>query len=677
MKKILVLLIITINVLTFTQVNIVDLKPSSPAYPHVVRMVENNIMNLDNQDRFNGGTTVPRYDLAIFGSKMLDHLENKYGEKIFEFENRLANFENQNLPSRVENLENSFFNYDEVITKLNNNYTDLNKKVNDLVEIVTPGAELNKDNVAFNNIIENAQRVAEEAAIDQLENLRKQTLSTIIEFENKLQNFQEEVNNLNSKYDKSIEYLNTIIVSREEESREDLRNYVDNKFSNEMDALKTSLRNIANSEVGYLREDMQNNFNEVNVRISDIENNQDQYNNNRINSLESMINDLQDKINYLEDYTVPSSPVQNEENLELNAKYQYLNTQLERVKNNIDVLDDQVSFNKSYIDSFSNREEIINSKMSSLNEKYNNLESEIIFIGKKVDNVLYQMANLETPELNNEELTNMSERISSLERYISNFSDEISQLSVYSKGFESINKEMNTIEDQLNKNQAQMNDIKDTFDTFRAQMNSISSLANLDDESLEKIGDLGNMAVRISNNQEKIDSLNAVVFQNENEITVLENKLGELTSSIENFDINSTEINNLKNDIEELFDEYYTMKNEMQDDINKQEFKNEIKNELRSEVSNELIARDRRINNLENQLNQIKQEDTTTSETSNVSYTDSGLSRSNADKIQELNNKIEELEKPEQFKLWSTITTGLIGVGVGAFITWFVLSSGI
>jgi hypothetical protein len=27
--------------------------------------------------------------------------------------------------------------------------------------------------------------------------------------------------------------------------------------------------------------------------------------------------------------------------------------------------------------------------------------------------------------------------------------------------------------------------------------------------------------------------------------------------------------------------------------------------------------------------------------------------------------------------LWSNITTGLVGVGVGAFITWFILSSGI
>ena len=677
MKKIIVLLMISINVLILAETNIVDLKPSSPAYPHVIRMVENNIMDLDNQNRFNGGNNVPRYDLAIFGSKTLDYLENKYGEKIFEFENRLANFENQNLTSRVENLENSFFNYDEIVGKLNNNYTELNKKVNDLVELVTPGNELNKDNVVFQNIVENAQKVAKEAAIDQLENLRKQTLSTIIEFENKLQSFQEQVNSLNSKYDKSIEYLNTIIVSREEESRENLRSYVDSKFDNEMDALKTSLRNIANSEIGFLKDDFEDELNNVNQRISELENDQNQYNNNKINSLESKINDLNDKINYLEDYTVPSSPSSNEENLELNAKYQFLETQLERVKNSIDLLEDQVSFNESYINSFSNRENIINSKMQSLNEKYNNLESEIIFVGKKVDNVLYKVSNMENPELNSEELSNITERIASLERFISNFSDEISQLSVYSEGFENINQRIDTINQGIDKNQAMMEDIENTFDTFKAQMNSVSSLANLNEEALSKIGDLGNMAVRITDNKAKIDNLNGIVFQNKNNLEGIILKVNKIQSSLENFDINSDEISNLKTDIESLFDEYYSIKNEMQDDINKQEFKNEIKNEIRSEVSNELIARDRRINNLETQLNQLKQDDETSTNTSNVSYTDSGLSRNNADKIEELNQKIEELKKPEKFRLWSNITTGLVGVGVGAFITWYILSSGI
>jgi chromosome segregation ATPase len=589
----------------------------------------------------------------------------------------LANFENQNLTSRVENLENSFFNYDEIVSKLNNNYTDLNKKVNDLVKLVTPGNELNKDNVVFQNIVENAQKAAEEAAIDQLENLRKQTLSTVIEFENELQSFQEQVNTLNSKYDKSIEYLNTIIVSREEESREDLRSYVDSKFDNEMDALKTSLRNIANSEIGFLQDDFEDELNNVNQRISEIENNQNQYNNNRINSLESKINDLSDKINYLEDYTVPSSPSSNEENLELNAKYQFLETQLERVKNSIDLLDDQVSFNESYINSFSNREDIINSKMQSLNEKYNNLESEIIFVGKKVDNVLYKVSNMENTELNNEELINLTERIASLERFISNFSDEISQLSVYSKGFENINQRIDSINQDIDKNQAIMEDIENTFENFKAQMNSVSSLTNLNEETLSKIGDLGNMAVRITDNQEKINSLNSTIYQNQNRIDNLTLKVDQINSSLENFNVNSDEISNLKTDIESLFDEYYSIKNEMQDDINKQEFKNEIKNEIRSEVSNELITRDRRINNLEVQLDQLKQDDENITNTSDINYTDSGLSINNAKKIEELNQKIEELEKPEQFRLWSNITTGLVGVGVGAFITWFILSSGI
>ncbi|MDK2945298.1 hypothetical protein [Geotoga petraea] len=677
MKKILVLLIITINILTFAETNIVDLKPSSPAYPHVIRMVENNIMDLDNQNRFNGSNNVPRYDLAIFGSKFLDHLENKYGEKIFEFENRLAIFENQNLTSRVENLENTFFNYDEIVSKLNSNYTDLNKKVNDLVKLVTPGNELNKDNVVFQNIVENAQKAAEEAAIDQLENLRKQTLSTVIEFENKLQSFQEQVNTLNSKYDKSIEYLNTIIVSREEESREDLRKYVDSKFNNEMDALKTSLRNIANSEIGYLEENIEDEFNNINQRISNIENNQNLFNSDRMNSLESQISDIEDKISYLEEYTVPSSPSENEEELELNAKYHYLENQIERLKNTFDLLDDQVSFNKSYIDSFSNREEIMNSKMESLNEKYNNLESEIIFVGKKVDNVLYQMSNMKNPELNDEELINISERISSLERFISNFSDEINQLSVYSKGFENINNRIDNIDNALDKNQAIMDNIENTFETFKAQMNSISSIANLDEESLAKIGNLGNMAVRISDNQGKIDSLNNTVFQNQNKLEILNAQVNEINSSLENFNINSTEISELKADIESLFDEYYSIKNEIQDNISSQEFKNEIKNEIRSEVSSELIARDRRINNLETQLNQLKQTGETNSNNSNISYADNSLSIKNAEKIEELNQQIEAINKPEQFNLWSNITTGLVGVGVGAFITWFILSSGI
>jgi hypothetical protein len=76
-------------------------------------------------------------------------------------------------------------------------------------------------------------------------------------------------------------------------------------------------------------------------------------------------------------------------------------------------------------------------------------------------------------------------------------------------------------------------------------------------------------------------------------------------------------------------------------------------------------------------LDQLKQDDENITNTSDINYTDSGLSINNTKKIEELNQKIEELEKPEQFRLWSNITTGLVGVGVGAFITWFILSSGI
>ncbi|MDO7975438.1 hypothetical protein [Oceanotoga teriensis] len=683
MKKIIVFLfMIVISSFVFSQTNIKDLKPSSPSYPHVIRMIENGIMTLDNQGRFNGSETMPKYDIAVFGSKILDYLEGIYGNKIVDFENRIAYIEQAKPIERIENLESMVNTFDLRIENYDQDVKLLTKQVSDILKVITPGENLEADNVIYKNIVENTNKVAEKAAKEELQKISEETLVQMTEFNKKMENFEKQVQLLNQKYDKNTEYLNTLIMSNEQKSREELKNYVDMKFNNEIDALKTTLRNIANSEIGYYSTTLESTLMKMDSRIVNIENSIKDINTLNLNSYDSKLNDIEAKLKAYENKIIDSTLDDKDPSSQLiKAEIESLKIDLNKIQNEIKGIQDSNKYNKSYIESFDQREKYYINLLNQTNEKFDNLSSELIFQGKKIDSLMFQISkndiNKSEENTYDPQMQNLTQRISSLERFMSIYSDQIGQIDIYSKGFEDLENKVQKNSDIIQKINSEDKKYKEDYEQLNSKINSITNLINVTNEDITKLGDIKLIGTRIGSIEQKYEIINENSFNNKNNIQDLNYRLSNLEKSISNFDINKEQINKLNESYEELIKKYYNLLEEIDSQTNLKTALDDVKLELRNEISSEFIARDSRIERIERDITSIQEKEYNNSSDENINYVGETLAKQNTQEIEKLQKKIEELEKPNTFNLWSTVTTGIVGVAVGAAITWFILSSGL
>lgn len=683
MKKIIVFLfMIVISSFVFSQTNIKDLKPSSPSYPHVIRMIENGIMTLDNQGRFNGSETMPKYDIAVFGSKILDYLEGIYGNKIVDFENRIAYIEQAKPIERIENLESMVNTFDLRIENYDQDVKLLTKQVSDILKVITPGENLEADNVIYKNIVENTNKVAEKAAKEELQKISEETLVQMTEFNKKMENFEKQVQLLNQKYDKNTEYLNTLIMSNEQKSREELKNYVDMKFNNEIDALKTTLRNIANSEIGYYSTTLESTLMKMDSRIVNIENSIKDINTLNLNSYDSKLNDIEAKLKAYENKIIDSTLDDKDPSSQLiKAEIESLKIDLNKIQNEIKGIQDSNKYNKSYIESFDQREKYYINLLNQTNEKFDNLSSELIFQGKKIDSLMFQISkndiNKSEENTYDPQMQNLTQRISSLERFMSIYSDQIGQIDIYSKGFEDLENKVQKNSDIIQKINSEDKKYKEDYEQLNSKINSITNLINVTNEDITKLGDIKLIGTRIGSIEQKYEIINENSFNNKNNIQDLNYRLSNLEKSISNFDINKEQITKLNESYEELIKKYYNLLEEIDSQTNLKTALDDVKLELRNEISSEFIARDSRIERIERDITSIQEKEYNNSSDENINYVGETLAKQNTQEIEKLQKKIEELEKPNTFNLWSTVTTGIVGVAVGAAITWFILSSGL
>jgi DNA repair exonuclease SbcCD ATPase subunit len=683
MKKIIVFLfMIVISSFAFSQTNIKDLKPSSPSYPHVIRMIENGIMTLDNQGRFNGSETMPKYDIAVFGSKILDYLEGIYGNKIVDFENRIAYIEQAKPIERIENLESMVNTFDLRIENYDQDVKLLTKQVSDILKVITPGENLEADNVIYKNIVENTNKVAEKAAKEELQKISEETLVQMTEFNKKMENFEKQVQLLNQKYDKNTEYLNTLIMSNEQKSREELKNYVDMKFNNEIDALKTTLRNIANSEIGYYSTTLESTLMKMDSRIVNIENSIKDINTLNLNSYDSKLNDIEAKLKAYENKIIDSTLDDKDPSSQLiKAEIESLKIDLNKIQNEIKGIQDSNKYNKSYIESFDQREKYYINLLNQTNEKFDNLSSELIFQGKKIDSLMFQISkndiNKSEENTYDPQMQNLTQRISSLERFMSIYSDQIGQIDIYSKGFEDLENKVQKNSDIIQKINSEDKKYKEDYEQLNSKINSITNLINVTNEDITKLGDIKLIGTRIGSIEQKYEIINENSFNNKNNIQDLNYRLSNLEKSISNFDINKEQINKLNESYEELIKKYYNLLEEIDSQTNLKTALDDVKLELRNEISSEFIARDSRIERIERDITSIQEKEYNNSSDENINYVGETLAKQNTQEIEKLQKKVEELEKPNTFNLWSTVTTGIVGVAVGAAITWFILSSGL
>ncbi|PNR94153.1 hypothetical protein [Petrotoga sp. 9PWA.NaAc.5.4] len=685
-KKIMLLLfVVFMTNVFFSQTGIVDVPVSSPAYPYVQRMINTRIMSIDVQGRFRGSQGVVRYDLAEFGSNMLDYLGRTYDPKIEELEKRLNQLQNLNWEPRISNIENTIFAFDDRLSYLNSVLLQLEKEVSDILEVIQIGQPINEENIVFQNIAQGAIEVAEKTAQKEVQKISETSLTTLTIYQEQLDKFESEVKALNEKFDKVTQSLNNLFTDYIEKNQENFKNYIDFQINREIDALKTSLTNIARYEVALLNASISSTITSLDMRVANLES---QINPQERDYLElnRRINENEAKLNYiLENITISDAKVNNNDKfLWIQADIEGLKMKTDNILLELSSLSDQIKTNKSYIETFDARHFYYNNSINDMQKKYESLLEQINFQNKKLDSIIFEISKLSSNStetllsLNDTNLKNLEERVSSLERTMGIYYDEMGKLSVYASTFEKLNKDFEALKRTVEINSAGMSNLQKQMESIDAQVKALSKLNNLDQETLTHMGDIAELSFNFNVLGNNIENLRKEQFQLSNDIINLESRINEIENALGNFQITSAEIQELRKAYNDLLDEYYVFRSQWEYTTDTMVLKNDIKAELSQNLSLEIVGLERNINSLSNELYNLDLRLTNIEKTF-VTYEDNirKLTLNNEEtlkRVEAVENSLIEIQKPQQ-NYWIPLTTGLLGVAAGVIITWFILSS--
>jgi len=447
----------------------------------------------------------------------------------------------------------------------------------------------------------------------------------------------------------------------------------------EIDGLKTSLTNIAKNEVYLYNDTLSDTLNNLEQRIVRIESEILPYKNS-YNELNKKINENEAKLNFIlsnVSTSISTETLNDELLLGIRADIEGMKVKTNNLSNDLSVLYDQVASNQSYIETFDARHAYYNSKILDLQNKYNTLFEQIIIQNKKLDNIIFELSKL-TPtssEMVDSQYTldikNLQERVSSLERTIGTYYDQIGELTVYATMFEEFKNNLDELYLALEKNNGDIQNLKEKTEVLDAQISSLATLTNLNKDTLSQIGDITKIAETVDYLNDNYQNLNRTNAQLQNDIIQVQNRLSNIENTLNNFQITSSEIEELKNSYNSLLEKYYEIKSETEYLNDPMMLKNDLKAELSQQLATELVSLEKELNNIENKLSSVE------SRISNIEKTvflhDESIATlsqktdENVKKIGNLENSIEEIEKPNQTYI-SSIIVGLVGVLVGAGI---------
>ena len=723
-KLTLVFTVIFLVINIFSQINIRDLSPASPSYPHVIRMIETGIMNLDTQGRFNGSEYMPRFDIATFASRMLDHIDKLYESRIVLLENDLKEIKELNLNQRINLVQNNFdnklssidqrlkdhennlivleqnfsFNIEKLNENISYNFEKTENEIKEIIEnmnliekdlinlsdFVDPNSPLNENNPIFVNLIKDLDKLVEKIAMEELKKISDEALENIKLFSLRMENFEEDVYDINEKFDKTVEYLNTIILTHEEKSREELKNYVDSKMNIEQDALKVSLRNIANTEVSYLKNIIDPLFIGIEDRLNNLEVERSYNVQEKLNSFESKLFSLEAKLVFLENATSSSNPleVNTNEILFMKADIEELKASIFNLDSETRKLIDKNLLNEQHIQSFDKREEFYQNKILMLEERINTFSSELIFQNKKIDNLIFENSQNKVENknlLSDQELNAVYQRIESIERFMGTYADEISNLNLYSKSFDDYNERLKKSEEKIVSSENEIRNLKENFNTVNSNLNYLTNMVNVTDEQLQKIGNITDLSERVGNLEIFNDATEKNLGQSFNRIEVIEKKVNEIEKSIGTFNVSLHQMEELQKSYEEMYNIYINLRAEIDysEDINA--LKADLKSEINSIIINQLRIRDEKLmEHDEIVLNVYKEMESlkiyNKEKEEEIKAYREQLNETNMI-LKEIEEQLRELEEPEKINFWTSMGMGLFGVAVGAFITYFMLTS--
>lgn len=701
-KFFLVVIFVFVSILTFS-LEIRDLKPSSPYYSQVVRMVTDGLLELDSQGRFNGSSNVMRFDIAFFGANLIDYLDKKYSSSFDDFEKRISQIDTESLENRINNIETTLYNYDSKIISmekridskisgLNSDIAQQKSRIEALEKFMNIDGPLDTDSAIFKVISDNAVAIANDTAKKTADSYLKTLMSFSEQSNKKVDLFQSELLRIEEKLDKTTDSISFLFAQYEEKNRQQLNDYAKQRLDSEMEGMKVALRNIVNSHIGFYNQTAEATLSTLRDRIAALEySGQNQY--------EKRFNDIISRLVYLESKeTVPAfqSTVQNDKELLIIKKdTQSLANDIKDTKTLYDNLNNRVEYINAFIDTYDGRNEYFTKKLSELESKNSDVNSFVGELRQMLENIkatsdISIPASITDYVLKND-FVNLQQEVRLMQEYLNMYSDKFSQLYIYTIKANEYDEKFNISEKTQSLQNESMQKLSLRTDSVESQINSLSSLIKLDKDTLNTIGNVASIGKRVGENEKKLEDLSSLVYENQNKLELIYNSdLLKQSNSLVS-EINKKEIQKLKEDYDFLVKSYILLKNqavspeatEIAETVDLSNMKTEIKRELSSDLASELIKLQsdmsdtkKTVLSLSSKYNEMNAEKASKKEVADIELSVQKVTASSelSLKITEMEKQISELQKPNQDIFWSSTISGVLGVAVGAMITYFLLS---
>lgn len=698
----LVFVFVFISILSFS-LDIRDLKPSSPYYSQVVRMVSDGLLELDSQGRFNGSSNVMRFDIAFFGANLIDYLDQKYSSSFDNFEKRISQIDIKSLENRINNIETTLYNYDgkiismekkidSKISGLNSDIAQQKSRIEALEKFMNVDGPLDTDSAIFKIISDSAATIANDTAKKTADAYLKTLMSFSEQSNKKVDLFQSELLRIEDKLDKTTDSISFLFAQYEEKNRQQLNDYAKQRLDSEMEGMKVALRNIVNSHIGFYNQTAEATLSNLRDRIAALEySGQNQY--------EKRFNDIISRLVYLESKeTVPSfqNTLQDDKQLLIIKKdTQALADDIKDIRTLYDKLNNRVEYINAFIETYDGRSEYFTKKLSELESKNSDVNSFIGELRQMLENIknnseISKPGSITDYVVKND-FVNLQQEVRLMQEYLNMYSDKFSQLYIYTVKANEYDEKFKMAEKTQSIQNESFQKLSLRTDSVESQINSLSSIIKLDKDTLNTIGNVASIGKRVGENEKRLEELSSLVYENQNKLELIYNSdLLKQSNSLVS-EINKKEIQKLKEDYDFLVKSYILLKNQAASsaateiagtaDLNN--MKTEIKRELSSDLASDLIKIQsdmsdikKTVLSLDSKYNELNAEKASKKEVADIESSVQKVTASSelSSKITEMEKQISELQKPNQDIFWSSTLSGVLGVAVGALITYFLLS---
>ncbi|KLO21893.1 hypothetical protein [Marinitoga sp. 1155] len=616
MKKFLIFISIFIFIVSIFG-EILDVKPTSPVYPHVYKIVKAGIMETDTQGKFNGAISVSRYDLAIFGSNFLDYLNENYKKKLDSLDASLTKLEMEKLPQRVYTLENFMFSLDADYKNTKNLLDDFSTRIKNLEKAITIDST-DSNNPIFNAIAQNAYMVAEKKSVEKINELYETTLASIVIFSNRMNDFEKAVEGVLEEFSRTKEYMTNTLDDYLKREQSNYKSYIDELFTKEKEGLKVYITNEVaaqmrwkkdseNATIMELKNELNNLKNEIsssNTYIDEVVQQKFDFQvkplmnlTSRIPELSNQINELSDRVSYLESgiKMTDSSTITNEPLLL--RKLQTIEDKIDNIESlkiKVDELEKITNSYSAILSDSSNRVNILDKKVLDIQKEISDLKTNI---KTGIPEELLNRLSLIEEKINNmKKLENAADEIRNLNKKLQEYDQRIGLLegAAFDKENESISNlftKLDKIESRINTNDyavsnltTQVLGMEKDLEAFRnavkeSGLNNIGELLKNVNSALPKLSNIEQLSTKNSLEIQKLNNELKIVEELTKKIKTLNNLVQELalqppTEKLQkdvinntkvlfelknNFDKNTLKLNNFEGRLKSLENSIYNL----------------------------------------------------------------------------------------------------------------------